>query len=76
MYGNEIGRGENLRKEQSVFRQLSRLAYFSLDGDAANMIAAMLSSQSANVDGVSGAAYSSDGLKAAVRDALRKAREQ
>ena len=40
------------------------------------MIAAMLSSQSANVDGVSGAAYSSDGLKAAVRDALRKAREQ
>ncbi|MBR4425563.1 MAG: FMN-binding protein, partial [Oscillospiraceae bacterium] len=36
------------------------------------MIAATLSAQCPNVDGVSGATYSSDGLRAAVRAALNQ----
>jgi len=48
--------------------------YFDPATDGARMIAAMLSAQSPNVDGVSGATYSSDGLRAAVRAALNQAR--
>ena len=48
--------------------------YFDPGADGARMIAAMLSAQSPNVDGVSGATYSSEGLRAAVRAALSQAR--
>lgn len=50
--------------------------YFDPGVEGASMIAAMLSTQSPNVDGVSGATYSSQGLKDAVRNALTKARQQ
>ncbi len=50
--------------------------YFDPDVEGASMIAAMLSAQSANVDGVSGATYSSQGLMDAVRSSLAKARQQ
>jgi uncharacterized protein with FMN-binding domain len=48
--------------------------YFDPDVEGAAMIRAMLSAQSVNVDGVSGATYSSQGLMDAVRNALSKAR--
>ena len=48
--------------------------YFSIASDGAKMISAMLQLQSPNVDGISGATYSSEGLIAAVWDALGKAR--
>lgn len=50
--------------------------YFDPGTEGASMIAAMLSAQSPYVDGVSGATYSSQGLKDAVRAALAKARQQ
>ena len=48
--------------------------YFSPDIEGAQMISAMLGTQSPNVDTVSGATYSSEGLIDAVRAALAKAR--
>ncbi|MBQ9535937.1 MAG: FMN-binding protein [Clostridia bacterium] len=50
------------------------LAYFDPDIEGARMISAMLGAQSANVDAVSGATYSSEGLIDAVKAALAKAK--
>ena len=50
--------------------------YFDPGVEGASMINAMLLAQSPNVDGVSGATYSSQGLKDAVRNALAKAGRQ
>ncbi|MCR5556542.1 MAG: FMN-binding protein [Butyrivibrio sp.] len=47
--------------------------YFDVDKDGASMIQEMLKSQNAEVDTVSGATYSSEGLIDAVNDALSKA---
>ena len=47
--------------------------YFSPGIEGAQMISAMLQTQSANVDAVSGATYSSEGLIDAVRAALAQA---
>ena len=49
--------------------------YFDPGAEGASMIAAMLRAQSFNVDGVSGATYSSQGLRDAVRNALAQARQ-
>ena len=49
--------------------------YFDPGTEGASMITAMLTAQSANVDGVSGATYSSQGLRDAVRNALAQARQ-
>lgn len=50
------------------------LDYFDPDTDGAAMIRSMLSAQSADIDTVSGATYSSGGLIDAVRAALAKAK--